>query len=350
MTKFIQRGDSYRLTGDANLVVQNTLPVGTYTVDYDAFASEYFLKTIASYDIKTKMYGDVISRATRIMQTYKARAGSTGVLLSGEKGTGKTLLAKSLSQLAAKDGYPTIVINNNYHGEAFNRFIQSVDQPCVILFDEFEKIYHEQTEQEAMLTLLDGVYPTHKLFVLTTNDRYGISRHMLNRPGRLFYHIEYRGLEESFIREYCLDMLKDQTQTEGVVRISTFFEAFNFDMLQSLVEEMNRYNESATVAMTLMNIKMEGGQMSFDVDIQRNGTVMFPTVESPFRVDPMKPFSVYYYETEAAMKKGNDVACSFGPDSLVSIQRGVYRYELKTGVVLTLTRKPPVSYSHLFAV
>ncbi|HRZ82907.1 MAG TPA: hypothetical protein P5069_10620, partial [Candidatus Hydrogenedentes bacterium] len=45
--------------------------------------------------------------------------------------------------------------------EAFNTFMQAIEQPLVVLFDEFEKVYDDQ-EQQALLTLLDGVYPSNK--------------------------------------------------------------------------------------------------------------------------------------------------------------------------------------------
>ena len=55
--------------------------------------------------------------------------------------------------------------------------------------------------QDAMLTLLDGVYPAKMLFLLTTNDKYKVSNHMRNRPGRIYYVIDFEGLSSDFIRE-----------------------------------------------------------------------------------------------------------------------------------------------------
>jgi len=42
-----------------------------------------------------------------------------------------------------------------------------------------------------------------------------------------------------------------------VVAVSTMFEAFNFDMLQAVVEEMNRYNETPFEALKLLNVRTE---------------------------------------------------------------------------------------------
>ena len=52
--------------------------------------------------------------------------------------------------LAAQD-VPTIVINAPWKGDKFNTFIQAIEQPCAILFDEFEKVY-DRDDQEKILT------------------------------------------------------------------------------------------------------------------------------------------------------------------------------------------------------
>ena len=165
----------------------------------------------------------------------------------------------------------TIVINQPWCGEAFNAFIQSIEQPVIVVFDEFEKVYDE-AEQEAMLTLLDGVYPSKKLFVLTCNDKWRVNQHMRNRPGRIFYSIEYKGLEAEFIREYCEDNLKATEHIEKIVGIAGTFDQFNFDMLKALVEEMNRYNETPQEAMEMLNAKPEYSSTSrYKVKLVLNG-------------------------------------------------------------------------------
>jgi hypothetical protein len=192
-------------------------------------------------------------------------------MLTGEKGSGKTLLAKMLAVTAADAGVPTIVINEPWCGEGFNAFMQMIEQPTVILFDEFEKVY-DKDDQEKMLTLLDGVYPSKKLFVLTCNDKWRIDSHMRNRPGRIFYSLDFKGLEQDFIIEYCEDNLNNKTHIQGVCRVAAMFDQFNFDMLKALVEEMNRYNESPSESMKMLNAKPEfGGDSKYKISLQVKG-------------------------------------------------------------------------------
>jgi hypothetical protein len=87
----------------------------------------------------------------------------------------------------AKQGVPTIVINAPWCGDKFNTLIQSIQQPCIVMFDEFEKVYSSE-EQEAMLTLLDGIYSSKKLFLLTSNDKWRVDSHMRNRHWSYLLH------------------------------------------------------------------------------------------------------------------------------------------------------------------
>ena len=168
-----------------------------------------------------------------------------------------------------EQGIPTIVINAPWCGDNFNAFVQSIEQPVIVVFDEFEKVYNSE-EQEQMLTLLDGVYSGRKLFILTCNDKWRIDSHMRNRPGRIFYYFDFKGLEEGFIREYCNDNLINKKHIDTIVNISGVFGAFNFDMLKALVEDMNRYDETPQESLRVLNVRAEFDSGSnYEVKIYR---------------------------------------------------------------------------------
>ncbi len=272
MSYFLKSGNKFRVSSKEALDLHETLPVGNYTIKHDDLSGQFFLESIDSFEIKGKKYGDLEKNTTRILNTFLDRTASTGVMLTGEKGSGKSLLAKNLAIEAAKQyGVPCIVINAPWHGDKFNSFIQSIEQPTVILFDEFEKIY-DSDDQESMLTLLDGVFPSKKLFIITCNDKWRVDQHMRNRPGRIFYMLDYKGLDINFIIEYCEDNLRNKDYIEKICNISSLFGQFNFDMLKALVEEMNRYDEAPEEALRMLNAKPEfDGGDRYSVKLQLNG-------------------------------------------------------------------------------
>lgn len=251
------------------------LPVGTYTVQRNIFG--FYLQEIDDFVATPKVYGTIDKKAQRIIDTFNVRAGSTGVMLAGEKGCGKTMLARELSLKLAKSGVATIVINQPWCGEEFNQFIQSIEDDALILFDEFEKVYGDG-DQEKLLTLLDGTYVTKKLFVFTCNNIYRVNSYMTNRPGRVYYLMEFKGLDAAFVREYCADRLDDKTKIEQVAVIGSACSHFNFDMLKALVEEMNRYNEGATEALEMLNISLNAGRDDVErvVTVTTNGGKVVP--------------------------------------------------------------------------
>lgn len=251
MSYFMQNGDAYVPTPGRDSFLK-ALPVGNYVVAKSMMGM--FFQRVASFDDPGKTYGNLDARAERILNTFLDRPRSTGALFAGEKGSGKSLLARVISHKAYDMGIPTILVNAPWVGDEFSALLATIEQPAIIQMDEFEKVYGRE-HQEGVLTLLDGTMTSKKLFILTVNDKYRVDTHMRNRPGRLFYSLDFSHLEAEFVREYCADNLKMVEHLEQVVKISTMFEAFNFDMLKALVEEMNRYGEDPFDALDMLNAK-----------------------------------------------------------------------------------------------
>lgn len=354
-------------TKEGQIDVRSKLPVGTYTIGQHPERG-WFFKKVTDFVIKGKIYGKATKHADRILNTFHDRENTTGVLLEGEKGSGKTLLAKMMSQKAALDGISTFIINSPWCGDNFNTLIQSIDEPCIIIFDEFEKVFDNE-EQEAVLTLLDGVYPSKKLFILTVNNKWQVNTNMKNRPGRLFYMISYEGLDAAFIREYCNDNLHEKKYIEQVVQLAAIFDSFNFDSLVSLVQEMNRYKESPKEAIEILNIRpFEIGSSNFIVSVKYKG------VERPkgsfypktLRGNPMgqDELQITMYRTTEDREKNrypelddDEREFSLQPNDLKKLdtEDGTYIYVLNQNtseeIVITYTKEPfQSSYNYMGAI
>jgi len=352
MARFFKNGNTYRVASNEAMDIRDMLPAGNYTIKVPPMGDMY-LEHIEDFSIPSKVYGDCLKNTDRIMRTFLDRSAATGVMLTGEKGSGKTLLTKNIAtELAKQHQIPTIVINQPLCGENFNTFIQNIDQPCVILFDEFEKVY-DRDDQEKILTLLDGVFPSKKLFLITTNDKYRVDYHMRNRPGRIFYMLDFKGLDPNFIREFCMDNLKNKGHIDKIVNISSLFAEFNFDMLKALVEEMNRYNETPQEALRMLNAKPEfDGGSRYDVQVIHQGQEVKGDVNpAVFDGNPLQPKGI---EISFDLDPDDD-SCDwqyheFNANALVSVdaQAGKFVFEDK-GTRLILTKVKTKTYDYYSA-
>ena len=252
--KFLKHGNAWSLTPNARMDVRDQLPAGCYTVCKNPLTGEYFLEEGEQFILPKKLYGKTQQHSARILKTFENRQPGTqvGVFLSGTKGSGKTLLAKHIAQ---KSGLPVIVVNAAYTDDRFMRTMQGIEQEAVILFDEFEKVYNEE-DQEAILTLFDGVYTVRdKLMIITCNDKFAVKSFFHNRPSRLRYAIGFESLEKEFVEEYCADQLRDKSYTDKIAMLCSVCDEFNFDMLQTLVDELNRYGGEFEDTLDILNVK-----------------------------------------------------------------------------------------------
>lgn len=369
MSYFIRNSNTYRIASEESLDIQSQLPVGNYTVKFNELGGFFFLEMVDSFTPLDKLYGDTQKNSNRILRTYHHRTVSTGVMLTGEKGSGKSLLAKTIAIDAATLDIPTIIINEPWCGDNFNKFLQDIEQPCVILFDEFEKVYDNESQEKA-LTLLDGVFPSRKLFVITCNDKWRVNEHMRNRPGRIFYMLDFAGLDPKFIEEYCNDVLVDKQYIGKIVEIAALFEQFNFDMLKALVEEMNRYEESPQEALKMLNAKPEfnnGGK--FEVQLVVNGEpVNDPQVRKEWNGNPLSGTIGFdfYSKTDYGFGVAEDdgvphlIAASadedgdfwneiyFKPSQIVKVDAAAGKFTYQNGnTFCILTRKKEQGYNYL---
>ena len=342
MSYFLKSGNTYRVASDEAMDIHRKLPAGNYVIKLNEMTNELYLEGIDDFTIPSKIYGNCLKHTDKIIRTFMDRDNATGVMMTGEKGSGKTLLTKNVSIQLASQGIPTIVINAPWHGDKFNTFIQNIEQPCAILFDEFEKTYNERDEQEAILTLLDGVFPTKKLFLLTCNDKWRIDQHMRNRPGRIFYMMDFKGLDSDFIREYCGDNLNNKTHIETVVNVGSLFSEFNFDMLKALIEEMNRYNETPQEALEMLNAKPEfDSGTEYAIKIVHNGVEVKDPRRDKFEGNPLQPKGVHIeFDTNPEDEDDNEwIYKVFKPDALIHVdgKKGEFTFQ-DNGTTVTLTK------------
>ena len=259
VTKFMQYGDIINSDTKTGVEIDN-IPPGTYKVDVSQAFGWHLVKSNLG-NLPTKMYGEIFSRADMIINTFKSRASrgvNTGAMFSGDKGSGKTLLAKLVSHRLEKEGIPTIIVDSSFGSSTTDmcNFLSKINQPVVILFDEFDKRFSGRDSQEAMLTLVDGLGFANKLFLFTRNSGY-LSEFFVNRPSRVWYSFSYDKITIESMIGYLEDNLKNPAHITKFKSLHDVSSLLSFDIIQSITEELNRYPElSFDTCLNNMGIEM----------------------------------------------------------------------------------------------
>ena len=71
----------------------------------------FFLKVRPDLVVKEPVYGVHPEKAEKVLRSFKVFQRNLGVILSGDKGIGKSLFARLLSAKAVEAGYPVIIVD-----------------------------------------------------------------------------------------------------------------------------------------------------------------------------------------------------------------------------------------------
>ena len=236
MTKFIKQGNDIAI-----------LPRGLeYDLEpgkvYDLKIREVWGRTITDFKLNgemnmpPKLYQTKKDKMfiERVLQNYfRAGKNTTGVLLTGDKGTGKSVTAKVIAE---KAGLPIIIIGPETEEKYLEEFFREFDTPVCILFDEVDKSFNT----ERLLTFLDGMHKTtKKLVIMTANDEDRLSEYIKNRCSRLRYYRHYNMLDDA--KEYAeliCDAKGIENKEEVVDFIMKYIKYPSIDNISSFIDEI----------------------------------------------------------------------------------------------------------------
>ncbi|WP_097006560.1 AAA family ATPase [Lacrimispora amygdalina] len=254
--KTISTGNIFKIYDDT-LETYNQLPVGTYFVRFDKMTG-FYLEKNSNIEIKEgKIYGVHLKKVEKVLKAFKQVNRNLGVILSGNKGIGKSLFAKLLSVEAMKKGLPLILVDRFIPGIA--SFIEQIDQEVIVLFDEFDKTFgnirtsdNEADPQAGLLSLFDGISTGKKLFVITCNEIRSLNDYLINRPGRFHYHFRFNYPSPSEVEEYLKDKLEEKYYSE-ISKVVLFSKKINlnYDCLRAISFELNNGEKFETAILDL---------------------------------------------------------------------------------------------------
>lgn len=240
--KVINYGPNFEIYSD-DLKTFDNLPPATYKVAFNPMSGFSLVQADNFEIIEEKIYGNHLEKIDKVLRSYDNFNRSLGVILSGEKGMGKSLFIQLLAKKAIEKGLPVVIVSKAYPGVA--NFIEKIDQEALILFDEFEKVFtidgEKAENQNDLLGLFDGTSQKKRLYAITVNKLGRVSEFMVSRTGRFHYHIRFDYPLANEIEVYLKDKLEEQYYGE-IKHVIAFASRvkLNYDSLRAIAFELNQ--------------------------------------------------------------------------------------------------------------
>ena len=266
MRTFTNNGMIRILPGNAG--ISDYLEARPYQLLYSEQDGPYLVP--ATLQDAAPVFGPINGKETKVFEAYDRHP---GIILSGEKGLGKSLFSRRLAHMAMKRGMPVILVDNRAKNIA--TFIATLDQPSMFLLDEFEKNFkirdmsngdEDTGAQLQFLSLLDGTDGAKRLVIITCNDTSDLSQFFMDRPGRFYYHFQFRyptaDEAEEFIR-YC-GLEGHDDEVTRLAALGTLI-GFSYDALRAIVEELKA---GYTLDETLADLNVAGRCQERTADVK----------------------------------------------------------------------------------
>ena len=261
---FNKAGKNYSFIESVEIL--DSLPYGLYNLMQNPNGG-FYLQEQDHFTIPGKIYGNPYKCVDRVLKSFYAGTKNLGAFFSGEKGSGKTLTTQMIS---LKSGLPTILVNQAYKGEQFKSFFANLKQDVCVLFDEFEKIYNYNNQNE-LLTLLDGNFNTKILFLFTSNES-SMNYYLINRLSRMRYNFSYESLDAETVNDVIEDMLKNKAYKKDLLKVIQLIEKINLDTLIQLIKESNIHDESPLESVKHLNVSFDSN--NYNVEIKYKGKLI----------------------------------------------------------------------------
>ena len=307
--KIISTGGTYKIVDDS-LKVYDSLPVRVYSIDFSPM-NGFSLSNYDDIEINEKIYGEHIKKKDKVLRGFKRADRNFGVILSGDKGIGKSLFAKLLIEDGIKTGYPVIIVDRFIPG--ISSFINDIQQEVIVLFDEYDKTFSsgygedsstKDDPQTEMLSLFDGIGTGKKLFVITCNKLNKLNDYIVNRPGRFHYHFRFDYPEPAEIQEYLLDHgVADEKEIKKVVSFAAKVP-LNFDCLRAISFELvdGSNFEEAINDLNILNLAKE----RYDVTLHfKDGRKIIRHGVRLNLFDNIEMTSIYFEYPECECREGS---------------------------------------------
>ena len=273
---YMKNGTSVRPVGDLRQV-SDILEPDVYEIEFVPMAGPKFeIITNMDLSVPKHIYGGVQARVDKAFKAFDRRPLNTGILLSGDRGMGKTLFIRIAINEALSRGIAVIILKQTDSLDDVISLINRVSQPLLVIMDEFEKNFVIDNSrgidsQMPFLSMLDGLGSNSKrMFIASINNVGKMNDFMMNRPGRFYYHFSYAKLSEDDMREYL------KTETTGIDENTINYAVsmlqnytINYDGLSAIAAELNA---GCSIDETLQDLNLDReGESSLSFHVKING-------------------------------------------------------------------------------
>lgn len=224
-----------------------------YTLTTDGYGDSLFLKEDSDFKMPDKYYQSAADKrfVNKVITTFKnTEKLTTGVLLSGIKGSGKTLMAKHIASLSE---VPIIVVDKKVRAGEIEGFFSRISIDTCVIFDELDKYW----STSYLLGFFDGVKPTgKKLVICTCNDEDEVSDYLNDRCSRIRYKRTFESLGVDAVLGILSDILDEDKAIEAAAFISDNIDVVSYDNIIVFGDEVkNNPNESFDDILEDLNIE-----------------------------------------------------------------------------------------------
>lgn len=221
------------------------LPGGVYDIELGEkgitfnFVEYYFKET-------TQLFGSRIKeRISNILESWAEDGNSVNALAIGDKGSGKTLMAKTIFNSLIKSEGMAVFRVTKALPPAVLEHIVSVVPDCGFFFDEFDSIYvhirgEEEYADETLLSFFSDNRENRSLSILTANEANLVSKYMMDRPGRIKYRCYFGKLTAEEANDALAKWGFRQVINEYLVNYATQTTNVTFDILSHVSKLMDK--------------------------------------------------------------------------------------------------------------
>lgn len=180
-------------------------------------------------------FGNEVQKHVDMCMAEYRNSGAVSLIALGQQGSGKSMTCEQLCNRILNDGLPVIYLDADIPPALLHNLVRDV-APCVVFIDEFDKRYNENDDKERLLTMFSDATLANVSFIVAGNEKFRMSRYLLDRPSRFKYLIQFQGISPYIVEEMCAKYKISKACTSLIMRYTSVHHA-SYDVVQAVVRQ-----------------------------------------------------------------------------------------------------------------